>query len=80
VSDTLGWIYYKKGLASQAVSALNSAVAKAPQNATFQYHLGLAMVAAGDGQGGRKALEKALALDPKFEGAGEARKAIASIK
>ena len=36
VNDTLGWVYHKKGLGSQAVAALKDAVDKDPQNASFQ--------------------------------------------
>jgi tetratricopeptide (TPR) repeat protein len=47
VNDTLGWIYYKQGLYRSAVPALEAAVAKNPQVAKFQFHLGMAYLASG---------------------------------
>jgi hypothetical protein len=38
----------------------------------FQYHLGLAHIAAGDAAKGRSALERALELQPNYPGAAEA--------
>jgi len=79
-SDTLGWIYYKKGLATLAVTALHQSADKAPTNPTVQYHLGLAYLKSGDKKAARKFLEQALKLDPKFEAADDARRALATIK
>ncbi len=42
VSDTLGFIYYKKDLTSLAISTLKVSVERDPGNAMYQYHLGLA--------------------------------------
>ena len=65
VNDTLGWVYYKKGLATLAIPPFRDSVEKAPKSAVYQYHLGLAYAKAGDKDGARKALEAALQLDPK---------------
>src|SRR5262252_4129669 len=48
VDDTLGWVYYRKGLMSQAISSLQQSVQLQPNNASYQYHLGLAYVGLGD--------------------------------
>jgi len=48
VADTLGWVYYRKGLARQAVPLFEQAAAQQPQNATYQYHLALAYRDSGD--------------------------------
>src|SRR4029077_12239596 len=56
VSDTLGWIYYKKGLASLAVSAFQQSVRQNGTNPTAHYHLGLAYLKDGNPKEGRKAL------------------------
>jgi Flp pilus assembly protein TadD len=80
VNDTLGWIYYKKGLAALAIPPLRDSVEKAPKNATYHFHLGLAYVKNGDTAEGRKSLAAALALDPKFKGADEAQRTLASLK
>jgi Flp pilus assembly protein TadD len=73
VSDTLGWVLYKKGLFSQAVSALAESVAKKPEVAVFHYHLGLSYAKAGNAGLARQTLNTALTLDPKSPQAAEAR-------
>ena len=80
VNDTLGWIYYKKDLASQAVPLLRECVDKVPQNPTYQYHLGMALVRSGDLMGGKRSLEQALKLSSTFAEADEARKTLATLK
>jgi tetratricopeptide (TPR) repeat protein len=80
VNDTLGWIYYKKGMASMAVGPLLQAADKSPKNAVIQFHAGMALAKAGDKPQARQKLEAALALDPTFAGADEARKTLASLK
>jgi tetratricopeptide (TPR) repeat protein len=60
VNDTLGWIYYKQGLYRSAVPVLESAVAKNPQVAKFQFHLGMAYLAAGQPAQAHASLQSAL--------------------
>jgi tetratricopeptide (TPR) repeat protein len=78
--DTLGWVYYKKGLAEHAVAAFERAIATAPDNPVYQYHLGLAQAKAGKVQQARDALRRALALKSDFNGAADARKALAELQ
>jgi tetratricopeptide (TPR) repeat protein len=80
VSDTLGWVYYKKGLTTQAITALESAVAASPANPLFHYHLGMARKAMGDTTQARESLQKALSLAPDFDAASEARQALATLQ
>ena len=40
--DTIGWVRFKAGDLSGAISALGDAVSKAPQEPVLQYHLGMA--------------------------------------
>jgi len=79
VNDTLGWVLYKKDLASRAVSPLLISVKGSPKNPTYRYHLGLAYAKAGDAQQARKALGEALTLNPNFAEAGDARRVLASM-
>jgi len=79
-SDTLGWIYYKKGLASLAVTALRQGAEQAPTNPSVHYHLGLAYLKNGDQKEARKSLEQALKLDPKFASADDVKRVLAGIK
>jgi len=79
VSDTLGWVFYKKGLSRLAVAPLQQSVEKDPRNPTYHYHLGLAYAGAGDADKARRALEEALKLNPAFPGSDDARRALASL-
>jgi Flp pilus assembly protein TadD len=80
MQDTLGWIYYKKDLATLAVPPFERSVKLDPRNPTFQYHLGLAYMKAGDSSRARVAFQQALSLAPNFSGAEEARQMLASMK
>ena len=59
-SDTIGYIYLKKGLTDSAMQTFGSLVRQNPQFAVFHYHLGLAMVQKGDKAAARKELQSAL--------------------
>ena len=78
VNDTLGWVYYKRGLPHLAISPLEASVSSDPKNAEYQLHLGLTYVKAGQMARGRTALETALKLNPNVAHAGEARRALAA--
>jgi len=80
VADTVGWVYYKKQLPMLAIPQFEKSVQRAPANPLFQYHLGLAYAGVGETQKARKALEESLRLNPSFDGAAEARQALASLK
>ena len=55
--DTLGWVYLRKQLPLLAVEPFERAIRKAPDNATFHYHLGLALAGSGDRVRGREAFQ-----------------------
>jgi tetratricopeptide (TPR) repeat protein len=79
VSDTLGWIYYKKGLSALAVATLRDAAQQNAANANIHYHLGLAHLQNGDKQAARTSLQHVLELNPRFQGADEVRRVLATI-
>jgi tetratricopeptide (TPR) repeat protein len=79
IQDTLGWVYYRQKDAKRAVEALRLAAKLAPQNPTYQLHLGLAHRLDGDTQAARAAFLRALELDANFSGAAEARRALSEI-
>lgn len=79
VLDTLGWVYYKSDLPGLAVAPLVRAVERAPKNAEYRYHLGLAYIKSGDAVRGRESLVRALALDRDAHWASDARRAIATL-
>lgn len=80
VSDTLGWILYKRGVYQRALTLLKESAAKLPDNPQVQYHLGMAYAQVGDHPNARKALTAAANSGAVFEGKEEARKALASLK
>jgi hypothetical protein len=42
VSDTLGWIFYKKNVYLKAIGLLTESAEKLPDNPVVHYHLGMA--------------------------------------
>lgn len=80
VDDTLGWIYYKKGLSSLAIESLSNSTTRQPDNPSYNYHLALAYHQNGDRAQARKLLEKALKADANFDGAADAKKLLESIE
>jgi tetratricopeptide (TPR) repeat protein len=79
VNDTLGWIYYRKNMASEAVRYLEASVKSDPNDPATHYHLGMAYVGAGDLTKGRESLRQALAMKGDFDGASDAKKALGQI-
>jgi Flp pilus assembly protein TadD len=79
VTDTLGWVYYKKKLSAQAVAAFDEIARAEPQNAIYQYHLGLAYTQTGDTLRARRALEQAVKLQPNSPEAADARRVLATL-
>ncbi|MFN2531058.1 MAG: tetratricopeptide repeat protein [Pyrinomonadaceae bacterium] len=88
--DTLGWVYYKKGLYAAAVDQLQKAVkideeaaksATGSPTAAYHYHLGMALKAKGDRENSKRELETALRLSDKtpFADVNEARKALTTL-
>ena len=65
ILDTLGWLYYRKGLYELAVKELEGALAKAERPA-IQFHLGLAYNRMGNTVKGGRLLAAALAKNPKL--------------
>ena len=80
VDDTLGWIYYKKGLSSMAIESLSTSLQKQPDNPSYNYHLALAYHQSGNKDEAKKLLEKALKSKANFDGADDAKKLLESIK
>jgi Flp pilus assembly protein TadD len=79
VSDTLGLVYYRKGLSTLAVGAFQESVTKEPNNPSFIAHLGLAYAKAGELAKARESLQKAFSLSQDFADAAEARAMLASL-
>jgi len=86
-ADTLGWVYYKKGLHAAAVEQMQKAVrqttARGTDSALYRYHLGVALAALGRKPEARQQLQQALNTTKgsklSTEHEQEARKALASL-
>ena len=79
VTDTLGWVHYKKGLFPLAVGYLEESAKHRPNNAEILYHLGMAYAKLGDKAKSRDALERALKLNPQLSGAAAARQTLTAV-
>jgi tetratricopeptide (TPR) repeat protein len=60
ISDTLGYVYYRKNLNSEALRIFRQLSQDHPQSSMFHFHLAMALVKQGDKQGGRDEASKAL--------------------
>jgi putative PEP-CTERM system TPR-repeat lipoprotein len=63
VQDTLGWVYYRKGIYRSAIGYLKTAMDK-EGTPPHKYHLGLAYLKAGNQNLGQKMVDAALEADP----------------
>jgi tetratricopeptide (TPR) repeat protein len=79
VSDTLGWIYFKKDMAATGLPHLETSARQTPDDPVAQYHLGMAYFQVGDWPNAKRTLSRALQLNPTIDGASEARQALAVI-
>ena len=80
ISDTLGWILYKRGVHQRALGLLNESAAKLPENSEVQYHFGMAAYKSGDKESARRALAKAVSSSAGFSGKDEAQRVLAALK
>jgi Tfp pilus assembly protein PilF len=64
ITDTLGWVFYKKKLPQQAIAQFERSIARSPETAIYHYHLGLAYLLAGDSERAHASLRRALAAKP----------------
>ena len=77
--DAMYWVLYKRGRLEDARKASREALKTGAREPLLLYHAGMIERAAGDREAGRKLLESALALNPRFDRvqAGLARQALA---
>jgi tetratricopeptide (TPR) repeat protein len=72
-ADTLAWVYYQKGIYGFAEDLLQEALQKAPDNATYHYHLGKVYQKQKNTAAARKHLQRALQINPSSSAAEEIR-------
>ena len=77
--DAMSWVLYKRGRLEDARKASREALKTGAREPLLLYHAGMIERAAGDREAGRKLIESALALNPRFDRvqAGLARQALA---
>ena len=80
ISDTLGWILYKRGNYQQALTPLQESAAKLPENPEVQFHLGMTNYMMGQTEVARTALQKAAKATQDFNGKEEAQRRLASLE
>jgi tetratricopeptide (TPR) repeat protein len=85
VVDTLGWIYYQKGVYPLAISNLQEALKlqeknKLPDNPDIHYHLGMAYVKTGQSALARQQFDQVLKTYPNYGDAAEIKKELIHLK
>lgn len=79
IADTLGWIYYRKGIYLKSLSLLKEAVDKLPENPTVQYHYGMVQLKNGDTAGAKLSLQHALKMGQPFLGIEDAKATLSDL-
>jgi Flp pilus assembly protein TadD len=79
VMDTLGWVYYRKGIYDMAIGEFADALKKMPENPEIIYHLGMAYYQKGDKERAKKEMQRALNISDTFRGAEEAKRVFAEL-
>lgn len=72
-ADTVGWVYYQKGLYSLAVKNFEAAASNSAAHAVCSYHLAMAYAKLGQRDRGREVLSAALKRDPNLPEASAAK-------
>jgi Tfp pilus assembly protein PilF len=84
VDDTMGWVYYKKGIYASAVQQLKDAVlqdeAAHTPSPLHKYHLAMAYLQNHDQKLGNEELNQALRLNPNLPEAKQAMTLLAQTK
>ncbi len=79
IADTLGWILVNQGEVREGLAFLRDSARVRPDNASVQFHLGVAYVKLGQRASAVKALEKALDLG-NFSEAPEAKRMLETLQ
>jgi tetratricopeptide (TPR) repeat protein len=79
-ADTLGWAFYHKHVYTSAINLFKEAVKKDPDNALFNYHLGLAYAKSGQAALAKQQLDRVVKIKPNFPDVEELRRAVDEAK
>ncbi len=77
ITDTLGWVLYKKGDYASALPLLEECVEKEPNSPGYRYHFGMVLSAVGQKEKAKDELESALRLRLVGEDAEQAKQMLA---
>ncbi len=77
--DTVGWVLYMNEKYERAVVILEQAVQAAPEQAIFNYHLGMAYQAQGNKDKAKAALQKAVAGKTEYPGKQQAMETLGKL-
>lgn len=80
LADTLGYIYYKKGMHDNAISQFSLALKAMPEDPEVNYHMGLALHAQGKKADAKTYLTKALAAKHNFAEQAEAERLMRTLQ
>lgn len=78
ISDTIGWIYLKRGMLQSAMQVFSSLTRQVPKNPTYHYHYGLSLLQNGDKKKAAAELQIALANQPSKAEAAQIQELIAT--
>jgi putative PEP-CTERM system TPR-repeat lipoprotein len=79
ITDTLGWVYFKKNMLPLAITSFEQSLERDAKNPMYHYHLGLAFAKSGDDAKARVALQRAIAIRPNFPRADDAKRVLATL-
>lgn len=85
VADTVGWIYYRKGIYALAISNLQDALnlqekERSPDDPDIHYHLGMAYKSGAQPALARQQLEHVLKMNPGYRGAAEVKRELTHLE
>ena len=80
MADTLAWIYFQKNQNDSSLQILRGLVLKYPTKSSFRYHLGMALVHAGDKAAAKLEFETALTMSPAVELRSQIETAVANLR
>lgn len=80
ITDTLGWVQYKRNNYGAAVQLLEDCVHKVPDSGEFRYHLGMALLGNGDKRQAKENLEAALRMKLTGDETQKAQQTLAQLR
>jgi putative PEP-CTERM system TPR-repeat lipoprotein len=80
INDTLGWIYYQRGLVTQALDMLEQSIRIDSNNPTALRHIGLVQYRSGDWVSARRSLQRVIRLNPNIDADTRNALAVMSMK